>query len=115
MEGHFVKHQRTGGQTNSGFLKHYKIIIMIMIKRLTSENWKQFKGLPVDILVREGGLEFWPKKSHLDIGIVVWDAGKYCIQWQTGKAEHWSDSIGTMIEKLESSVSFYYIEIKQNS
>jgi hypothetical protein len=85
---------------------------MILIKQITIENYKEFKGLPVDILVRLGGDEVWTKSTHPPLGMVIWDSGRYYIQWQNGNAGHWYMTIFEMIERLHGSVSFYHIEIK---
>jgi hypothetical protein len=86
---------------------------MILIKQLTTENWKQFKGLPAKILVMDGGTKSWPKGERR-IGIVesLGRSGCVRVHWQDGLGTGIFDSVGALVEYYCESISFYYIEIK---
>jgi hypothetical protein len=85
---------------------------MVLIKQLTQQNWKNYIGLPCDILVREGGSKVWPRKVHRDIGIVVKKGQQVYIKWQGGGFTDCFNSVGEMIEQASEVFSFYYIEFK---
>jgi hypothetical protein len=92
---------------------------MILIKEITSENMRQFAGLPANILVAEhkkGPLLM--KHIHYMIGIVVsGDDGNggrlFYVQFSNDESSPSFNTVFELIEDQRALYSFYYIEIKK--
>lgn len=86
---------------------------MILIKEITSQNMRQFAGLPANILVveyKEGPVP----KGHMQsmIGIIV-SGDNFFVQFMNDESSPSYDTIFELIEDQQELYSFYYIEVKK--
>jgi hypothetical protein len=97
---------------------------MILIKEITIENCKQFRGLPANVMVVEhkrGDMQM--KHSFYLIGIIVCEPHHplmreknewgFYIQFTNGDKSGFYNSVTELMEDQQVIYSFYYIEIKK--
>jgi hypothetical protein len=93
-----------------------KILIMLIAKKMTPDNFPSFIGHPRDmlaswaILVQDGGTKMWPK-GRRKIYMVTRCRDFYAVIDEDGIVTLTGRSIGELVRAHSDSFTFYFLEI----